>query len=258
MTRFKGLWTVLFEVEDADVREDLALVATAIQVHFVSRVTRERAVVEFMAIRFRWPASRTRKRLQGLVDLGVLRCSRDLADNWTKVYEVVDRPHVPAAFARLVAEHQEVRGDEHEDLPRDLPHRPVPDRDDLAVRLELEREPHLPARGNEPPHRAVRPVGDRLVERALRRPDEGVRDHLGRIRDPGQDVVPEREAEREAREPVPADAGETVSHEPAVGDPRAAEVLHGPLQRAADPLERRGDLLPPIRRHLPGGVRGRP
>jgi len=29
----------------------------------------------------------------------VLRCTRDLADNWTKVFEVVDRPHVPAAFA---------------------------------------------------------------------------------------------------------------------------------------------------------------
>ena len=103
MTRIKGLWAVLFEVEDADVREDLTLVATAIQVHFVNRVTRERAVVEFMAIRFRWPASRTRKRLQGLVDLGVLRCTRDLADNWTKVYEVVDRPHVPAAFALEMA-----------------------------------------------------------------------------------------------------------------------------------------------------------
>src|SRR6266581_1280075 len=84
MTRIKGLWAVLFEVEDADVREDLAL-------------------VEFMAIRFRWPASRTRRRLQGLVDLGVLRCSRDLADNWTKVYEVIDRPHVPAAFALEMA-----------------------------------------------------------------------------------------------------------------------------------------------------------
>ncbi|HEX9341106.1 MAG TPA: hypothetical protein VF992_08065 [Thermoplasmata archaeon] len=103
MARIKGLWAVLFEVEDADAREDLALVATAIQVHFANGVTRERAVTEFMAIRFRWPASRTRKRLQGLVDLGVLRCTRDLSDNWTKVYEVVDRPHVPAAFALEMA-----------------------------------------------------------------------------------------------------------------------------------------------------------
>src|SRR3989442_8817342 len=83
----------------SEEREDLALVATAIQVHFASRVARERAVVEFMAIRFRWPASRTRRRLGALVDLGVLRMSRDLADNWTKVFEVVDRPHVPAAIA---------------------------------------------------------------------------------------------------------------------------------------------------------------
>ncbi len=99
MTRLKGLWAVLGEVEDAEEREDLALVATAIQVHFPSRTVKERAIVEFMAIRFRWAGSRTRRRLGSLVDLGVLRCSRDLADNWTKVFEVVDRPHVPAAFA---------------------------------------------------------------------------------------------------------------------------------------------------------------
>src|SRR5256886_3561529 len=86
-------------VGDPAEREDLALVATAIQVHFASRVARERSVVEFMAIRFRWPASRTRRRLGALVELGVLRMSRDLADNWTKVFEVVDRPHVPAAIA---------------------------------------------------------------------------------------------------------------------------------------------------------------
>jgi hypothetical protein len=52
-----------------------------------------------MAIRFQWTASRTRRRLQHLVDLGVLRCSRDLSDNWTKVFEVLDRPHVPSALA---------------------------------------------------------------------------------------------------------------------------------------------------------------
>ena len=99
MTRLKGLWAILGDVEDPAEREDLALVATAIQVHFSSHPAKERAVVEFMAIRFRWPASRTRRRLGALVDLGVLRCSRDLADNWTKVFDVVDRPHVPAAFA---------------------------------------------------------------------------------------------------------------------------------------------------------------
>src|SRR2546429_360898 len=99
MAGIKGLWTILGNVGDPAEREDLALVATAIQVHFASRVARERSVVEFMAIRFRWPASRTRRRLGALVELGVLRMSRDLADNWTKVFEVVDRPHVPAAIA---------------------------------------------------------------------------------------------------------------------------------------------------------------
>ena len=99
MTRLRGLWTILGEVPDVEERDELALVATTIQVHFAHAKARERALVEFMAVRFRWPASRTRRRLAALVDLGVLRCSRDLADNWTKVFEVIDRPHVPAALA---------------------------------------------------------------------------------------------------------------------------------------------------------------
>ena len=99
MTLLKGLWTILGGVEDPEEREELALVATAIQVHFANRAARERSIVEFMAIRFGWAAARSRRRLASLVDLGVLRCSRDLADNWTKVFEVVDRPHVPAALA---------------------------------------------------------------------------------------------------------------------------------------------------------------
>ncbi|MGQ0797658.1 MAG: hypothetical protein ACT4OI_07340 [Methanobacteriota archaeon] len=99
MAHLKGLWSILADVEKADEREDLALLAVAIQVRFVGRVTRERSVVEFMAARFRWPAARTRRRLEALVERGVLRCTRDLADRWTKVFEIVDRPHVPAPFA---------------------------------------------------------------------------------------------------------------------------------------------------------------
>lgn len=99
MSRLKGLWTILGEVQNVSEREDLALVATAIQIHFASRPAREQSIVEFMGIRFGWPGSRTRRRLALLVELGVLRCSRDLADNWTKVFQVVDRPHVPAALA---------------------------------------------------------------------------------------------------------------------------------------------------------------
>src|SRR6266581_506736 len=88
MTRIKGLWAVLFEVEDADVREDLALVATAIQVHFVNRVTRERAVVEFMAIRFCCPASRTGTPLLALGELVLGRCTRDRAISRREMYAV--------------------------------------------------------------------------------------------------------------------------------------------------------------------------
>ncbi|HKZ98599.1 MAG TPA: hypothetical protein VJ326_03290 [Thermoplasmata archaeon] len=99
MVRIKGLWGVLAEVDDVGMREDLALVAVAIQVQFAGRVVRERSVVEFMAARFGWSAARTRRRLDALVDVGVLRCGRDLSDRWTKVFEIVDRPLVPAEAA---------------------------------------------------------------------------------------------------------------------------------------------------------------
>ncbi len=87
------------DVDDPQLRDDLTILAAALQVHFSDRGAREGSVVEYMAIRFQWPANRTRRRLQTLVDLGVLRCSRDLADNWAKVFEVLDRPPVPSALA---------------------------------------------------------------------------------------------------------------------------------------------------------------
>jgi hypothetical protein len=99
MSRLKGLWSLLAGVDDPQEREDLSLIAVAIQVHFAGHAARERSIVEFMAIRFGWSSGRTRRRLEALVGLGVLSCRRDLADHWTKVFEVVDRPHVPAAFA---------------------------------------------------------------------------------------------------------------------------------------------------------------
>lgn len=103
MTLLRALWTVLASVDDPGLREDLTLVAVAIQVRFASRVARERAIVEYMAERFGWSASRTRRRLEALVTLGVVRCTRDLADHWTKVFEVVDRPHVPGILAAEMA-----------------------------------------------------------------------------------------------------------------------------------------------------------
>lgn len=94
-----GLWAVLAEVEDPEERQELTLVVVVIQVHFAGRVVRERAVVEFMAERCGWSPSKTRRRLESLVDRGVLRCGRDLGDHWTKIFEVLDRPPIPAAFA---------------------------------------------------------------------------------------------------------------------------------------------------------------
>jgi hypothetical protein len=99
MTRIRGLWSILSNVEDPGVREELTLLATALQVHFLERSVKEAALLEFMAVRFRWPATRTRRRLDTLVSLGVLRESRDLADRWSKIFEVIDRPHVPPAMA---------------------------------------------------------------------------------------------------------------------------------------------------------------
>lgn len=95
----RGLWTALSEVEDPVLREDFALLAVSLQVRFGGRAAGERAVAEFMAARFGWAAARTRRRLEGLVDLGVVRWSRDLADGWSKVFEVLDRPPVPGVFA---------------------------------------------------------------------------------------------------------------------------------------------------------------
>src|SRR2546421_10842146 len=84
MARLKGLWTILGEVEEPVEREDLALVATTIQVHFANVKARERAIVEFMAVRFRWPAARARRRRSPLGDLGVLRCPRGLEGHWAE------------------------------------------------------------------------------------------------------------------------------------------------------------------------------
>ena len=99
MARLNGMWSALAEVPDPEEREELALVAVAIQITFAGRAVRERSVVEHMAARFRWSPARTRRRLESLVDRGILRCSRDLSDGWSKVFEVLDRPHVPPAFA---------------------------------------------------------------------------------------------------------------------------------------------------------------
>src|SRR2546430_6134923 len=95
MARLKGLWTILGEVEEPVEREDLALVATTIQVHFANVKARERAIVEFMAVRFPSPPSRARPRRSSLADLGAPRASPGSAGNWTKVIAVLDPPPSP-------------------------------------------------------------------------------------------------------------------------------------------------------------------
>src|SRR5437899_10965547 len=63
MARIKGLWALLAGVEDPTAREELALGATAIQVHFVNRVVHERPAVGFMSLRLRWAGCQPRRRL---------------------------------------------------------------------------------------------------------------------------------------------------------------------------------------------------
>src|SRR5207245_6271551 len=58
MARIKGHWALLAGVEDPTEREELALVATAIQVLFANRVVHERSVVEFMSLPGRGPRQR--------------------------------------------------------------------------------------------------------------------------------------------------------------------------------------------------------
>src|SRR5438046_1125512 len=76
MTRLRGLWTILGEVPDVEERDELALVATTIQVHFANVKARERARVELMPTRFRWLAARS-CRTAFLSFVTRVRCRRD-------------------------------------------------------------------------------------------------------------------------------------------------------------------------------------
>src|SRR3989304_3349087 len=58
MAQLKGLWSALLDVADPQDREDLALVAVAIQVHFAGRAAPERAGAGDMAGRVEGPPLR--------------------------------------------------------------------------------------------------------------------------------------------------------------------------------------------------------
>jgi len=74
---------------DEEARQ-LAQLAQAIVMYFDGRVPREKDALDLMASKFRWGSRTTRRRLQRLADMGVVRWWRDVADHWTKVWQIVD------------------------------------------------------------------------------------------------------------------------------------------------------------------------
>ncbi len=73
---------------DEEARQ-LAQLAKAIELYFGGRVPREQDVLNLMAAKFRWGTRTTRKRLQRLADLGIVRWWRDVEDHWTKVWQLI-------------------------------------------------------------------------------------------------------------------------------------------------------------------------
>src|SRR5439155_10231264 len=146
----------------------------------------------------------------------------------------------------VVGEHEEVGRDQDEDLRGHAPHGSVAHRDDGPVRMELEREAHLSARGGQTSYRTRSPFGQGPIERGTLRFDEGIGDDLRRLANGGEGVLAQGETEGKARAGGPANAREPEPDEPAVRDPLSTEILHGPLERAPDSLERRGDFRGPV------------
>src|SRR5205807_10401574 len=90
------------------------------------------------------------------------------------------------------------------------------------------------------------PFGQGPIERATLRFDEGIGDDLRRLANRGEGVLAQGETEGKACAGGPANAREPEPDEPAVRDALPTEILHGPLERAPDSLERRGDFRSPV------------
>src|SRR5205814_8440760 len=122
----------------------------------------------------------------------------------------------------------------------------VAHRDDGPVRMELEREAHPFARRGETSHRTRPPCDQGPVERGTGRVDERIGDDLRRLANGGEGVLAQGETEGEAGAGGPADAREPEPNEPAGRDALPTEMLHGPLDRAPDSLERRREFRGPV------------
>ena len=74
---------------DEEARQ-LAQLARAIELYFGGRVPREKDALALMASKFHWGTRTTRRRLDRLAEIGVVRWWRDAEDHWTKVWRIVD------------------------------------------------------------------------------------------------------------------------------------------------------------------------
>ena len=112
--------------------------------------------------------------------------------------------------------------------------------------MGLEREAHPFARRGQTSNRTRSPRDQGPVERGTGRVDEGIGDDLRRLANRGEGVLAQGETEGEACAGGPANTREPEPDEPVVRDALPTEILHGPLERASDSLERRGDFRGPV------------
>ncbi|MCJ2563661.1 MAG: hypothetical protein KAW39_02305 [Thermoplasmata archaeon] len=84
-------WEVLKEhVHDVRRLRNLAMLLRVIESHFKGEVKMEKNLTEYMAKKYRWGNKTTRKNLDILVNLRLLKCLRSPKDHWTKIYYLLD------------------------------------------------------------------------------------------------------------------------------------------------------------------------
>jgi hypothetical protein len=84
-------WEVLKEhVHDVRKLRNLAMLLRVIESHFNGEVKMEKNLTEYMSKKYRWGNKTTRKNLDILVNLRLLKCLRSPKDHWTKIYYLMD------------------------------------------------------------------------------------------------------------------------------------------------------------------------
>lgn len=84
-------WEILKEnVSDVRRLRNLAMLLRVIESHFNGEVKMEKELTEYMSRKYRWGNKTTRRNLDTLVDLRLLKCLRSPKDHWTKLYFLLD------------------------------------------------------------------------------------------------------------------------------------------------------------------------